>query len=263
VFLERNGLRIRYEVIGRGEDIILFLNGIFMRYESWYNIASNLSKDFKIVLHDFKCQWFSDCPDKVSFEEHCNDIIALMDHLGVEKVHIVGTSYGGEVGIFFTSEYNERVKSLTIVSSTSEIDEEMYSKVLRWREGAKSKDPRVFTLSWLTDVYSSEFLEKNRGILDVIVERLEGFNYDGAVKLIDAFLELRQNPLTPLLNKIHVPTLVVFSLYDGIKPPSFSFKIHEKIKDSLLIGLPSGHASVTEKPRELSLILKGFLKSIP
>jgi len=263
VFLERDGLRIRYEILGEGEDAVFFLNGIFMRYESWYNIVSDLSKDFKVVLHDFKCQWFSDCPDDVSFDEHCDDIVALMDHLSVEKAHIVGTSYGGEVGILFASKHIERVKSLTVISSTSEIDEDMYNKALRWREGAKSKDPRVFTLSWLTDVYSSEFLEKNKGILNVIVERLEGFNYEGAVKLIDAFLDLKEKPLTLLLDKIDVPTLIVFSLYDRIKPPPFSFKIHRGIRDSLLIGLPSGHASVVERPRELSLILRGFLKSIP
>lgn len=259
----RNVLKVRYKVLGEGENTVLFLNGIFMRYENWYSVISNLSGDFKIVLHDFECQWFSDCPNDVSFDKHCDDIIALMDYLGVEKVHIVGTSYGGEVGIFFTSKYNEKVKSLTVISSTSEIDEDMYNKVSRWREGAKSKDPKIFVLSWLTDVYSPEFLENNKGILDVIIEKMKGFNYEGAVKLIDSFLNLKKNPLTPVLDKIGVPTLVIFSLFDRIKPPSLSFKIHKGIKNSFLIGLPSGHASVVERPKELSLILKGFLKSIP
>lgn len=58
-----------------------------------------------------------------SFEEHCRQAKALLDSLNVKKVHIVGTSYGGETGMKFALMYPEFVASLSIIDSVSEVDE--------------------------------------------------------------------------------------------------------------------------------------------
>ncbi len=264
-FLEVDDGKIRYQTIGdRDDKPFLLLNGVFMSLDRWEPISSDLSDDYFIVLHDMRCQGGSLCPDEVSLMDHVNDVVAIMDELEIEKANIAGTSYGGEIAQLIAMEYPERVEDLSLISTTSEISTDMYYMALRWRMGADSSDARKFVLSWINDVYSGGFLRDNPGILDMLVDRLEktDFNFDGAVKLLDAFMELKENPITPDLHKIDVPVQVISASEDRVKPPEFGKKIQNEIKNSDYTEIEgSGHAVVIEKPDRLLNVLREFLES--
>ncbi|MGC9125768.1 MAG: alpha/beta fold hydrolase, partial [Caldisericaceae bacterium] len=88
-----------YEEIGEGEPIIL-LNGIFMSTKSWSPISNMLAKKYRVILHDFRGQWGSEKPKgKYTFGMHAEDLHGLLKELDLEKVHLIGTSYGGEVAM--------------------------------------------------------------------------------------------------------------------------------------------------------------------
>lgn len=259
-FLESGPGRIRYQTRGEeSKEPLLFLNGIFMTLDRWEPLTREFSQDFFVIAHDMRCQGDSFCPDEVCFADHVNDTLSLMDELNVDKASLVGTSYGGEVAQLLAIEHPDRVRNLALITTTSEIPIDMYYTALRWKMGAETGDPENFTLSFLNDVYSDKFLRKNPDILEKIATRLEeiGFDYPGAVKLLDAFLELRENPITPRLNEIDVPTQVISTSKDRVKPPEFGRKIHEGIEGSTYEEIKgSGHGLVVEKPRELSKLLK-------
>ncbi len=130
-----------------------------MTTQSFYTFLPILSKKYKILLFDFRGQGNSSKDDeKFSFEMHSDDFYRILKELNIEKINIVGVSYGGEVGLKFALKYQEFVKSLIIVTSTSEVDDEMKQKIENWINGAKTKDSLIFINSWLKDVYSKEFL---------------------------------------------------------------------------------------------------------
>ncbi|MGC8015913.1 alpha/beta fold hydrolase, partial [Salmonella enterica] len=80
--------------------------------------------NYKILLHDFKGQLKSEKPKgPYSFKEHAYESKLLMDELDIKKVHIIGTSYGGEVALRFAIDYPQYVKSISIIDSVSELDE--------------------------------------------------------------------------------------------------------------------------------------------
>lgn len=264
-FIESEGVNIYYEEKGDGEPVF-FLNGVFMSSASWGIISSFISRYFKVVLHDMRGQWKSDKPlqkEKFSFDNHVKDVLNLMDHLNVEKAHLIGTSYGGEIALYFSIKHPERVKSLSIICSVSEVGIETKTAVLRWIEGARSKDPKTFVYSWINDVYSDEFL---RVMGMSFVEQLvrvyssQEFSFDSSLYLLYTFYELEKNPLTPHLDRIRVPTLVIGAEKDRIKPPRYSEIIANNIKNSELVIISNaGHALVVEKPYVLSYLLAGFL----
>lgn len=264
-FLETGSGEIRYQTKGKEtSDPLLFLNGIFMTLDRWELFSKELSEVFFVVGHDMRCQGGSFCPDEVCLNDHVNDTLSLMNELNIDKASLVGTSYGGEVAQLLAIEHPERVKDLALITTTSEIPIEMAFTALRWKMGAETGDPRKFTLSFLNDVYSDQFIRDNPGILEKITARLEeaSFNYTEAVKLLDAFLDLRENPITPGLNEIEVPTLVISAHNDRVKPPEFGRKIHEEIEGSTYREVEgSGHGLVVEKPQELLNLLKAHLES--
>ncbi|WP_232503662.1 alpha/beta fold hydrolase [Thermotoga profunda] len=264
MFKTSDGIMIDYQIYGESEEVIVFLNGIFMHYNNWSFITEQLKDKYKIILHNFRCQWTSG-NGMCSFERHVEDLKELLDHLNINKVHLVGTSYGAEVGMFFSVRYPELVRSLTIITATARIVPSIKYKALRWRDGAISKNQEIFVRSWINDVYSEQFLDKYPNLFETIIQRMQLFNYEGVVNLLDAFLELEQKPLLNQLSEIDVPTLVVSAQFDNIKPICFSQEIAQQIPNAKHVCIPNcGHAAIIEKPKEVLFLIKAhllFLKS--
>jgi len=265
-FAKVGGVQLYYEEKGPtfGEPLV-FLNGIFMSTASWHLMAPFFEKSYRVVLHDFRGQWNSEKPEEpYSFHQHAYDLKGLLEHLGLDKVHLVGTSYGGEVGVRFALEFPERVKSLTVISSVSEIRPHLKYVARRWLNAAKTHDPEIFVCEWIGDVYSEEFLQKHREHLwERLVQLYQAFDYDAAVRLLESFLELEKSPLTPELERLSTPTLVLAAEKDLVKPPEYSCIIAQTVPQAQFHIIPdAGHGVVIEKPKETSIVILGFLTSL-
>jgi pimeloyl-ACP methyl ester carboxylesterase len=91
-----NDTKIYYEICGKGE-YVAFLNGIFMSTQSFSQFLPLFSKKYSVLLHDFRGQWNSGKEgEKYSLELHSKDFYKLLNELKIEKINIVGVSYGGE-----------------------------------------------------------------------------------------------------------------------------------------------------------------------
>ncbi|MGQ9855899.1 MAG: alpha/beta fold hydrolase [Fervidobacterium sp.] len=270
LFETSDGTRIEYEYTGevnrdtQSEISLVFLNGIFMHYESWKILTKGMNGKAPMLFHNFRCQWGSGCNDtkECSFERHALDLKELLDFLGIKKAKVVGTSYGGEVGMLFGSMFPEYIDSMMIITSTARTDNVMETKALRWKDGAASEDPQIFVRSWLTDVYSEAYISSFENLANIISSRLQGFNYRGAVRLLEAFFELNKYDLLEKVREFQFSVLIVSAEYDGIKPKIFSEEIYQNIKKALHITIPnSGHAVVVEKPREVGYLIRTFANS--
>jgi len=266
-YLDVGGVRLYYDVVGSGEPVVL-VNGIFMSTRSWVYQANHLaSLGYMVVTHDLRGQWMSDKPieeDLYSVEIHAEDLRKLLDHLGLRRAHLVGTSYGGMISMLFAVKYREYVNDLTIITSTSEIHEDLRLTALRWLEGALSGDFRKFVLSWINDVYSGEYLTTaGPTFVDKLIGYFsQGFDLQAAVKLLKAFLRVLDSPLTPLITKIEVPTLVVAAELDRVMPPKYSRIISRSIRGSTYFEVrEAGHAVIIEKPDIVNCIVTGFIRS--
>lgn len=93
---------------------------------------------FRLIFHDFINQLRSDKSDDVyTLAGHCEDIVTIMDELGIESAHLIGTSYGGEVAMKMAINFPQRVKTISIIDSTSETDALMVHQVRMWQMMAK------------------------------------------------------------------------------------------------------------------------------
>ncbi|HOJ50240.1 MAG TPA: alpha/beta hydrolase [Spirochaetota bacterium] len=261
--LNVNGCNIYYEVRGNenSNDVVVFLNGVMATFNSWGFQIPVFEKGFKILLHDFRGQLLSDKPKgPYSFKMHADDLKALLDHVGIKKAHIIGTSYGGEVGIKFAIEYPEMVKSLAIIDSVSEVDDLLRMFALQWRQLAVDKDPIKFYYGMLPSIYGNTFIKNNRKFLETRGEGLKNVDpsyFDGQVALYDTFLTLN---LTPELHKIKAPTIVVVGEDDILKRRKLSDIIVNNIPKCEYVIIPDcGHVTIFEKPDTLNSILLGFV----
>jgi 3-oxoadipate enol-lactonase len=261
--LEVNKVKIYYEVKNEtGNEVVAFFNGVAASIASWvFQVPMFEKLGYKIILHDFKGQLMSDKPKgPYTFGEHATEAKALFDHLGVKKVHIIGTSYGGEVAMQFAIDYPDYVKTLSVIDSVSELDEILKMFVASWKSLAEKNNIHDFFNTMMPTVYSNSFITRNKAYIE---ERQKTYSmippafFDGQVALYETFATIN---MTADLPKIKCPTLVVCGQDDILKPVKFSKIISDAIANSEFALVPDcGHACLLEKPAVLNSLLLGFV----
>jgi pimeloyl-ACP methyl ester carboxylesterase len=114
-FFDVGGVKIRYVVEGQGEPVLL-IHGLHASAAlNWYmpGIAGALSKSRRVIAFDLPGHGGSEKAGKEDAygKQMVADAIALLDHLKVEKAHVVGYSLGGMVALKLIAEHPERVQS--------------------------------------------------------------------------------------------------------------------------------------------------------
>jgi pimeloyl-ACP methyl ester carboxylesterase len=94
-YFDSNGVKIRYIELGVGEPVIA-VHGFSRNSETWLKRVSDLAENHRLILFDARGHGLSDKPHTVSKygKEMGRDIVRLMDHLEIDKTHIVGYSLG-------------------------------------------------------------------------------------------------------------------------------------------------------------------------
>ena len=256
---ELNGIRIHYDIVGEGEPL-LFLNGVMMTAQSWVLQTSLFRQRYQCVLHDFRGQLLSEKPEEPwTLEDHVEDLRALHDHLEIDSCHMIGTSYGGEIGLIFAYTHPQRVRSLSVISSVSEVDPNLDRAVGVWAETALDAPDDLYRVS-VPSNFSQSFVDANRQVIEQGEARIRGCPpefFSGLVRLIDAFRKLN---VTTELQRIECPTLVLVGEKDTLKPPRYSRLLAKEIPNSEYLIIPgAGHAAIIERPNEVNTAVLGFL----
>lgn len=258
-----DGVNLYYELKGPadGEPLILN-NGIFMNTTSWAFQMPALEKRYRVLTYDMRGQGQSEHPDgEYSLELHARDLIALMDALGIDKAHMVGTSYGGELNLVMGIRHPQRCHTLVIIASISHSETMIAAIIERWRRAAMLGDGPLFFKLIYSDVYSEEFLKNRPELLPTAEQRYAALDLPAAVRLIESFQRFN---VKDQLARITTPTCIVSAELDILKPRRYSELMRAAIPDSEFHLVPNaGHVVVMERAAEVNTIVLGFLAKHP
>lgn len=257
------GKDMYYEVYGEGEPLVI-LNGIMMSTGSWTSFIDVFSEKNKLVLVDFVDQGQSDKMEELYSQDlHVEMLNELFEKLNIEKLHLLGISYGGEVAQRFALKYEEKLLSLILANTTSYTNKILKDIGDGWIYSAKTYDGSKFFKATMPYIYSPEFYEEN---INWLHEREKMFSksteeswYEGFIRLV---ISAEDFDLREEVGKIKVPTLIIGAEYDATTPTRYQEKLKKKIKDSKLVIIKgSGHASMYEKPYEFASTVIGFVNT--
>lgn len=136
-----NNRQVHIQELNKGaEQTVVLIHGMFSNLSIYYfNIAPVLAKHFHVVMYDLKSHGMSErFPDGYDLDNMSSDLIGLIDHLQLEKVHLVGYSFGGLIALKTALENPERISQLVVMEAPDPQDE-------------KARN--------IIDEYSKEFLE--------------------------------------------------------------------------------------------------------
>lgn len=257
-----NGL-LAHRVEGDGAPVLL-LNGGLMSYSAWGPVCDALARSHRVVRCDFRGQLLSPGAPPDSFDGHAADVAALLDHLGLASLHVVGASFGAFVAVALAAGWAERVRSLTLVTATAHVDAELSRKTRELRavcraaadggDGGALMDvlaPAAFSAAW-REAHASALAERRAQLAGLPRAWFEGL--DGLLAVLEG-ADLREH-----LGHVRCPTLVVAAADDATFPVGHSRALAAGLARARLeVVAGSGHALVLEQPATLAEITLAFL----
>lgn len=273
-FVQANGIKICYEVLGSGYPVIL-IHGFGVTKEEWIGQFIPLSEHFKVIRFDNRGSGKSDHTNEpYTMKLFADDLKAFMESLEIEQAHIVGWSVGGMIAQEFISNYPEKVNKLVLINTLpywpgEEIALEMYKNSKIDALKATKEDPVKAFYDTATPGFSRKFKkllmekpkEKIHGLFSAedLIEK-DKRNPQTIQDIENYTHALGSHNVLERLPNIKNETLILCGTHDRSTPQSMNELIHEKIPNSKLVIIEkAGHNSPIERAPEINQYIIDFL----
>lgn len=240
--------KFKYIEEGEGEPLVL-LHGLFGALSNFKDLVEHFRLTHKVYIPMLPLFDLSVLDTTVS--GLAKFVTKFIDTMGFDRVHLLGNSLGGHVGLVYTLKHQEKVKTLTLTGSSGLFENgmgETYPKrgdyeYIRKKTELTFYDPKMATKELVDEVYS---ITNNR--LKVI-------------KVIALAKSAIRHNLGDEIQEIKVPTCLIWGKNDTITPPMVAEEFHKLMPNSELHWIDKcGHAPMMEVPDEFNKILDQFLE---
>ena len=230
---------IYYEVHGAGTPLLL-VSGLGGTASYWNPNLAAFAKRYRVIVHDHRGMGKSTRSRiRYSVDQMTADLLAVMNHLKIEKAHVVGHSTGGAIAQTLAATHPDRLISLVIYASWTKADP-FFRRVFEARRALLTAvGPAAYVRSAAIFLYPDWWINRNIGLLEEREQpTIAAFPPAEIVaSRIDAILEFDR---TADLPKLKLPTLVVCAKDDIITPPYFSRELAALIPGAELVELARG-----------------------
>lgn len=200
--------------------------------------------------------------DAAAMNTHAADVLALMDHLGLERAVVGGLSMGGYITLALARLAPERLDGLVLADTKATADDEA-GRAARDKMVAlvTEKGPAAVADLMLPKVIGETSQRTQPGLLDEVRAAMLHNTAEGIASAVRA-MKSRED-FTAWLPAITCPTLVICGVEDVLTPPSDSRAMASAIPGAELVLLPGiGHLSNLEAPGPFTAALQAFLGRI-
>lgn len=251
-FLDLEGGRIFYEVFGDGFPLVLIHDGL-AHSVVWDAQVEDLASDYRVIRYDRRGYGRSDQP--TGPYSNVADLDTLIDHLGVDRAILIGSSSGGGLAIDYTLAHPEHVDALVLAGAV--VDGLGYSFHFMRRAYANySLDEKVHLDNWINDPYA--IAPGN----DDARSRLEAILHSFPQNLSLGKGQLARRPERPALGRlaeITVPALLIVGERDIPDVLAHAGAILAGIRGARLIFLDgAGHLPYLEQPYAFNRAVREF-----
>ncbi|MBL29324.1 MAG: alpha/beta hydrolase [Rhodospirillaceae bacterium] len=235
----KSGDELYYEVHGDGEPLML-VSGLSGTATFWTTIYPTLAERYRVVLHDHRGTGRSThARIRYSVEQMTDDVIELMDALGIERAHLIGHSTGGAIGQTMALDRPERLGKLVLTATWTAADA-YFRRLFEVRgDSLRNGGPRAYVRS------NAIYMRPPWSVRDDIaaIEAQEQAIIDGfpppevMLDRIDAICRFDRRADLP---RIQAPTLVIGARDDIVTPVYYSEELGRLIPGATTVLLPQG-----------------------
>lgn len=261
--LKNGQAEIYYEVHGNGEPLLL-IAGLASDSQSWAMVIPELSKEHRVITFDNRGCGRTKCPvNQITIQGMADDSIALLNHLKIDKAHILGNSMGGYVAQHICINHPERVNKLVLAATsafTGERNKSLFIDMVKhWENGM---DRELWFRNLFYWIFSPKYFNSADFVAEIVnmairypwPQNLEQFSKQ--VEIINMF------NCSADLSKIKIKTLIISGAEDVLFPTAEMFKALSAIKASEFVTIQNAaHALFIENPEGFVSSIINFLKN--
>jgi pimeloyl-ACP methyl ester carboxylesterase len=168
---DRNGIRIHYEEHGEGFPLLLFApGGMRSRIDFWqrapFDPIAEFAQQFRVIAFDQRNAGRSTAPVGADdgWHVYVEDHLALLDHLGIARCHVLGGCIGGAFGLALIHAAEERVTAAVLqqpIGHSPDNRETFYKLFDDWADEIRPQHPEADANAWLAfreRMYGGDFV---------------------------------------------------------------------------------------------------------
>jgi pimeloyl-ACP methyl ester carboxylesterase len=253
--ISAHGRTIEAFVFGEGPETLIMAAGNGRPASQLMDLAKAIaSAGIRAVVYNYRGIGASDGPlDGLTLVDYGNDVWAIADALGVQKVHLAGKTYGNRVMRAASQTEPDRVATIILVGAGGEVLPSPETIALYKRY----TDPDVPKSEWLSLQAKLMYAPGNAHL----AEKDAGEGQFPAI----AAAQVKASEATPREAWSMggtAPMLAITCLLDRVAVPENAYKIAEMRPNTWLAGLPGcGHNMINEQPEELRRLIIGFIQA--
>ena len=264
--IEADGIRTNYHDTGSGEPVML-IHGSGPGVTAWANwrlAIPALAEQYRVIAPDMLGFGYTDRPANVAYnlDTWLDHTVAFMDALDLDRVNLVGNSFGGALSLALTIRYPERVERLVLMGAAG-VSFELTTEL----DAAWGYEPSVENMRALLDMFAYD--------RSLVTDELAELRYKASVQpgFQEAYASMfpapRQRWIEMLasdeddIRAIDQRTLVIHGREDRILPLATSLRLADLIRRSELhVFGCCGHWTQIEHAARFNTLVADFL-SVP
>ncbi len=252
-----NGISLAYDDTGSG-DVVLLVPGFASNRRYWRGMI-RLLEGFRAVAVDIRGSGETVYGGPFSIRDLAEDMVGLLDHLGVDRAHVVGWSMGSHVGQCMALAHPDRVRSLTMVS-THAVPLARTSYLLRnlipmAAEGRVSMDAVSVVINAMC-VSEGIFRSMGSAGMEPPIPRRP----EDPSRLIDQLLAAGSFDISDRLGEVSVPSMVVQGTEDLMSGYSQGELVASLVPGCAMVSVPGAGHSIPAEAYSDRLV--SFLRSV-
>ena len=261
-----NGVNLNVEVTGSGPPV-LALHGFIGNLSTWTQFANEAQSEYTIVLVDLLGHGASDCPDdprRYGIERSVADLVAILDHLGLDRACWLGYSMGGRIALMAATLVPERCAAIVLEGASPGLADPEERAQRAQRDEALARSIEEEGLDQFVDYWERLPLFASQTRLSPKVrqslrkQRL-GNNPRGLAHTLRGAGAGVQPPVHEQLPHITIPVLCLIGEEDT-KFRAIAEAMYRELPDGRISVIASaGHAPHLERPELFNRVVLDFL----
>jgi 3-oxoadipate enol-lactonase len=259
--IQANGINIAYRIDGptsgaADAPILILSNSLMSSVDMWNDNMAALTAKYRVVRYDTRGHGQTQVtPGPYSIALLAQDLVGLMDALQIKKAHLVGLSMGGMICQYVGANHPERVLSLGLCDTASEMPPRSL-----WEDRfatAKAQGIAGLVDGTIKRWFVADFGASAPAKIDAVRSMILKTPVEGYLGCASAVRDMAQSTM---LLKIKAPTLVLVGRDDPACTVDQATVLHRMIAHSSMVILDNAaHLSNIEKPTEFNSALLSFL----
>ncbi|KRE39025.1 2-hydroxy-6-oxo-2,4-heptadienoate hydrolase [Janibacter sp. Soil728] len=261
--IDVGGIATNYHDVGEGDPVLL-IHGSGPGVSAWANwrtVLPELSKEHRVIAPDILGFGYTERPDGVTYDmatwtEH---LVGLLDALGLDRVAIIGNSFGGALALNVATHHPDRVSKLVLMGAVG-----VPFEITEGLDKVWGFEPSLANMVDLMGVFA---YDQSLLTEDLAKLRLEAATRPGVHEAYSAmFPAPRQRSVEAMtvpdsdIRSLTQPTLIVHGRDDEVIPLSNSMRLNELIEQSQLhVYGQCGHWVQIEHTASFSQLVGNFL----